>query len=1162
SPLQVEEALGGITDAAAFVVNADGTAVVDAPSSPTPNERHRRPLQEEAEGDITVVRLAEIEVYEVLKMGKVPVSLRGAERDGASVDVWMVVCEVVPEGIVVVTSVVMVLVAITGLSVPVLPRLSERHRRPEHEDVVPGLSGALLIVLAEGRDEGVINAEDVDAACAALPALRDRQSRSVHDGLGIEAVPEPPTLFENWVAGTGVVEVATPGLLPALSERQSKPVQEVAGPTMPEPPPSGAEDGTTVVGGVDWVVKEKVDEVEGAAGPLSPRPKDKQRSPVQGTVVAVVALLMTPAVGDKIKLDTAGAEAAVLPAPSERQSRPVQEVIDPGLIGMLLMLLLGVCPEAVAVKDPSRESDVADKVLDEDTPPPPVPPKSIERQSSPEQEDEDPMLLGALLEIGVATAIDVDPDMRVALDEPSSPNDRQSSPVQGEVVVVGLIDVLAPRVVATIDNPNVELALGKIPNEALTQRRSGHPKGRVELGLAGGATRDVAGVADNGPVPERLRQRRSVQLAADALSLGNGFDDRIGMEVGRLLPKVACPDDVPVDNWTIDDTDWPSAPEQGVRHCEESAGEAVKARPPQQQFPPLPNVNCEDPAHRELQQPLTVNSPVRGTIAGVEVTLLVGVGGVVPDIWQEAPMHKLRQASPEHEAVDGVGALVVAGAVFGRETVQPARFKQAFTQRSSVHVAVDTGGVGIVDGRPKLPVEIGFEVDKIGDDGPGEVVELASVFGRDTVQPTRFKQAFTQRISVHVAVDAGAVGIIDERPELPVEIGFEVDKIGDDEPKLPVRLGFEVARTGDDGLEDVVELARVFGRETVQPARFKQAFTQSTSLHVVVDAGAVGIVDGRLGLELFAVDVACPCEVEGLVPGPEPLFVKDTVQPSPRFRQAFTHKRSVQVAVVLGPFVVGSDAAEAVLGDCVNADNGVVMGRNPDVLVGRLVDPPSGLLGLGSGAQVGPTHRLRQSAPEHEGVGVKRLLVVLETDDMLEKSVRLATVDGLKVNPEDMMVGNVPENADDSVDKDVVDTDAGVLVVRLLIKLPEFVGFVTALVGLMVEQPSPVQRVTHAAPSQDVVIENDKLVDGSNVADNEALSIPVELVPGRVDTITPPFELVDTADTCGVEGLESTEDNEVAEKEVDTLVAEAGKIKDEMVGRVVIVVQVYSDIHQ
>lgn len=129
--------------------------------------------------------------------------------------------------------------------------------------------------------------------------------------------------------------------------------------------------------------------------------------------------------------------------------------------------------------------------------------------------------------------------MRVALDEPPGPIDRHSSPVHGDVVVVGLIDVLAPRVIGIVDNPNIELALGKIPNGALTQRRSAHPKGRVEVGLAGGATSDVAGVADKGPASEMLRQRRSVQLVTDALPLGNGFDDRIGMEVGRLLPKVA-----------------------------------------------------------------------------------------------------------------------------------------------------------------------------------------------------------------------------------------------------------------------------------------------------------------------------------------------------------------------------------------------------------------------------------------------------------------------------------------------------------------------------------------------------------------------------------------------------------------------------------------------
>lgn len=116
----------------------------------------------------------------------------------------MIVCEVVPEGIVVVTPVVMVLVATTGLElpVPVLPTLRERQRRPEHEDVVPGLPGALLSVVAEGPDGGVIDAEDVDGGCAALPTPRDRQTRSVHDELGI-AVAEPLLLMEACDAGAG-----------------------------------------------------------------------------------------------------------------------------------------------------------------------------------------------------------------------------------------------------------------------------------------------------------------------------------------------------------------------------------------------------------------------------------------------------------------------------------------------------------------------------------------------------------------------------------------------------------------------------------------------------------------------------------------------------------------------------------------------------------------------------------------------------------------------------------------------------------------------------------------------------------------------------------------------------------------------------------------------
>lgn len=151
---------------------------------------------------------------------------------------------------------------------------------------------------------------------------------------------------------TAAVDVAPPVSPPPPRERQSKPVQEVVAPALPEPLPPGARDATTVVGGVDWAVEGKADEVEVAAGPLPPRLKDRHRSPVQGTVVAVAALLVAPAAGDKIELDTDDGEASVLPAPSERQSRSVQEVVGLTLAGIPPLLLLEVCPEVVAIRDP------------------------------------------------------------------------------------------------------------------------------------------------------------------------------------------------------------------------------------------------------------------------------------------------------------------------------------------------------------------------------------------------------------------------------------------------------------------------------------------------------------------------------------------------------------------------------------------------------------------------------------------------------------------------------------------------------------------------------------------------------------------------------------------------------------------------------------------
>lgn len=97
--------------------------------------------------------------------------------------------------------------------------------------------------------------------------------------------------------------------------------------------------------------------------------------------------------------------------------------------------------------------------------------------------------------------------MRAALDEPPSPIDRHNSPVQGEVAVVASTNVVAPRVVGVVDNAEVEVALDRIPNEALTQSRLVHPNGSVEVGLAGAATGDVEVVVDNRPVTDVVLER-------------------------------------------------------------------------------------------------------------------------------------------------------------------------------------------------------------------------------------------------------------------------------------------------------------------------------------------------------------------------------------------------------------------------------------------------------------------------------------------------------------------------------------------------------------------------------------------------------------------------------------------------------------------------------
>ena len=64
------------------------------------------------------------------------------------------------------------------------------------------------------------------------------------------------------------------------------------------------------------------------------------------------------------------------------------------------------------------------------------------------------------------------------------------------------------------------------------------------------------------------------------------------------------------------------------------------------------------------------------------------------------------------------------------------------------------------------------------------------------------------------------------------------------EAKAFVVAGVDVVVIEEEALiEDTVLV-----RETVQPRRSRQTFTQRTSVHVVVDADAVRLVDGALGL--------------------------------------------------------------------------------------------------------------------------------------------------------------------------------------------------------------------------------------------------------------------------------------------------------------------------
>ncbi|KAL8782325.1 MAG: hypothetical protein Q9213_005486 [Squamulea squamosa] len=394
-------------------------------------------------------------------------------------------------------------------------------------------------------------------------------------------------------------------------------------------------------------------------------------------------------------------------------------------------------------------------------------------------------------------------------------------------------------------------------------------------------------------------------------------------------------------------------------------------------------------------------------MVGVEVILLVEIAELdtlVPVPWQLLPTQRLTQASPEHEVEDKIDPLVVVGidgrvpvdekliddAVLVRDTVQPPRFKHAFTQRSSVHVVVTAGPVRFVVGRFVVAVRVGLEVVETGGNvedtvvlpefmmvpGCSVLLEENVVLVRETVQPRRFKQALTQSKSVQVVVEANADELMLIETGTPVSGWLIVPGL------VEVELG----------------VVAVFDKDNVhREPRLKQAFTHKVSVQVVV-----GRTEELVALTLDdAVIVAKVADGDGpgrdgddtlvakVVLDPEVLLVSDTVQPKPRLRQAFTHSRSVQVAGGAEPVVAGLDVAEGLLVEMIDPDGDVLVDWRVDALV--VVKLDAVVKGIGDGEVVPEAVWLE----EVDGVTLQVLLIQMLRHAKPTQEVDEAVVLGL-----------------------------------------------------------------------------------------------------------------------------------------------------------------------
>ncbi|KAL8767758.1 MAG: hypothetical protein Q9209_005844 [Squamulea sp. 1 TL-2023] len=202
-------------------------------------------------------------------------------------------------------------------------------------------------------------------------------------------------------------------------------------------------------------------------------------------------------------------------------------------------------------------------------------------------------------------------------------------------------------------------------------------------------------------------------------------------------------------------------------------------------------------------------------------------------------------------------------------------------------------------------------------------------------------------------------------------------------------------------------------------------------------------------------------------------------------------------------------------------------------------DVTVGLVVLALGIQLGPIHELRQSAPEHEGVGVKGVFIVLAAEEMLEdvttEDVKLVKlVVAVQLVPMQTLKHNGPEQDGVSVlavaMPDVMEPDPEDVIIGDVAN-----GDVVAA-GLDVHV-GPIQRLKHSAPEQeDVGVPKLEMLDVLELDPADVMVDNVEdaLVTGIVDKVLLVKLLIVVPGIVGLVTVLGVVDEHPAPTQIDT----------------------------